>query len=490
MPTNEDNGLFKISVGITENNLTPGNYSVRIYDDTTVCSQETEFEIYDINSVLKNINAYIKSKDSASLVTYINGKTDILGIEDWEIAEGVKVVDLTASVYGLLVNNDDNIADIKELQLEIQRAYVTDIINKLGDSEYGKAEDIIFNTYKDIFNIEQFSYYEQYKDLKEKNKEDAVLNAVTAKKGGFDSFGDILDTLSEQTLITAINNADFWNKVQETVSANSDYFTLKNIPTQVWKDICEYRPFDTLEAFEKRCNELKEKISKSTNTAGSGGGGGGGSGSSGMIVVGKPSVPTDEKTPGNFENTDSQNNTYTSFKDVPKSHWAYDYIEKLYQKQIVSGSGDDKFSPDAQLKREELIKMLVTVMGISPIEADESFTDVEADKWYAGYIAASKALGITKGKNDGSFGVGETLTREDAAVLCYRALNKETEQSYTETEFKDDALISDYAKGAVLGMVKSGIISGKDNGNFAPKEHCTRAEAAKILCGILDGISK
>ena len=175
---------------------------------------------------------------------------------------------------------------------------------------------------------------------------------------------------------------------------------------------------------------------------------------------------------------------------MPKSHWAYDYIEKLYQKQIVSGSGDDKFSPDAQLKREELIKMLVTVMGISPIEADESFTDVEADKWYAGYIAASKALGITKGKNDGSFGVGETLTREDAAVLCYRALNKETEQSYTETEFKDDALISDYAKGAVLGMVKSGIISGKDNGNFAPKEHCTRAEAAKILCGILDGISK
>lgn len=35
--------------------------------------------------------------------------------------------------------------------------------------------------------------------------------------------------------------------------------------------------------------------------------------------------------------------TVTSFKDVPKSHWAYDYINILYHNEITTGYGDGNF---------------------------------------------------------------------------------------------------------------------------------------------------
>lgn len=488
-----ENGLFNIAVDLSENNIVPGWYSFKVFDDITNCESKSEFEIYDINSVLGDINTYIKNEKASELLTYITSKSDILGIDNWEITEGVKIDALTVDMLTLLINNDNNVADIKELQLEIQRAYATDLINKLADNDYDGARDILFTTFKDLFGIEQLSYYKEYKNLKNNNKEETVLSNITAKAGGFESFKTVLDTLSEKTLIAAINNVEFWNQVQDIVLTNGDYFTLENIPTQVWKDICEERPFDTISNFEKRCNELKKSNNTTSKPSGNGGGGGGGGG---MTVIGKPATPTEEKAPENFTQTENniQNNTQAddsaTFNDVPKEHWAYNSIEYLYEKQIVNGAGEGKFLPDVTLKREELIKMLVTATGNLPTEGEESFTDVEKDKWYAGYIAAAKALGITFGKNNGSFGVGEALTREDAAVLCYRALNMDFEETADELNFNDKDLISDYAKQAVAKMVKLGILNGKNDGNFAPKDYCTRAEAAKILYGILEGVSK
>ncbi len=494
--TVKENGLFDIVVDLEDNNIVPGWYGYRIYDDITNCEVEAEFEIFDINSVLDDINTYIENKNVSELLVCIKSKADILGIDNWEITEGVKVDVLTTDILTLLVNNDDNVADIKELQTEIRKAYATELINKLADSDYNGARDIIFKTFKDVFGIEQLSYYNEYKELKDNGMEETILASITA--GGFESFNKILSALSEKTLITAINSAEFWNQVQEIVSTNGDYFTLEDIPTSVWKDIGEERPFDTISAFEERCRELKGEESEgepeeepeeepSTSKPSVGGGG--------VPVVGKPAIPTEEKAPENFSDSEDEApaddvvNDVTTFSDVSKEHWAYEAVEYLYEKKIVNGTGDGVFNPGATLKREELIKMLVIATGNTP-DGEDSFTDVEKGRWYTGYIATAKALGITYGKSDGSFGIGEALTREDAAVLCFRALNIESDVSADELNFKDKDSISDYAKQAVAQMVKLGIINGKNDGNFAPKAYCTRAEAAKILYGILEGISK
>lgn len=483
-----ENGLYNIVVDLIENDLTPGTYCFRIYDDMTGCEYEEEFEIYDIDSVLEDINEYIDDEDASGLLTCITSKADILGLDVWEIAEGVGIEDLTEDVLTLLINNDNNIADIGELQLEIQGAYATDLINNLDDEDYDGAREILFETFEDIFGIEQFSYYEQYEDLVEQELDEVVLDEICGKADGFKSFTEILDTLSEKTLITAINSTEFWNQIKDIVLANEDYFTIEDVPTKVWKKLSDEKPFDSISEFEEICAELEEENDKPSKKPSSSGGG--------ITIVGRPETVTDEKEPENFQKPDEpvvedkEDVTPATFNDVSKEHWAYDSVEYLYEKQIVNGIGENMFMPDETLKREELITMIVTAAELSPVEGETAFTDVDSDKWYAGYIGAAKENGITFGKDDGSFGVGEALTREDAAVLCYRAFIKDADASADSLEFNDKDNIADYAKQAVAKMVELGIINGKNDGTFAPKDYCTRAEVAVILHGILESISK
>ena len=51
--------------------------------------------------------------------------------------------------------------------------------------------------------------------------------------------------------------------------------------------------------------------------------------------------------------------------------------------------------------------------------------------------------------------------------------------------FADDAQISDYAKEAVYALRKRAIINGKENNLFAPFDNATRAEAAKVIYGLI-----
>ncbi|MBR3850141.1 MAG: S-layer homology domain-containing protein, partial [Oscillospiraceae bacterium] len=53
--------------------------------------------------------------------------------------------------------------------------------------------------------------------------------------------------------------------------------------------------------------------------------------------------------------------------------------------------------------------------------------------------------------------------------------------------FKDEGFIAaEYAK-AVAAMSAQGIINGFEDGSFGPKKTLTRAQAAKILCVMLEG---
>jgi len=51
--------------------------------------------------------------------------------------------------------------------------------------------------------------------------------------------------------------------------------------------------------------------------------------------------------------------------------------------------------------------------------------------------------------------------------------------------FADEALISLYARAAVYAMQQADVISGRPSGLFDPKGTATRAEAAKVMYGVL-----
>jgi hypothetical protein len=115
--------------------------------------------------------------------------------------------------------------------------------------------------------------------------------------------------------------------------------------------------------------------------------------------------------------------------------------------------------------------------------ASTTFKDVKEGAWYYNSIATAQKLGIVSGKKDGSFGITDQITRQDMAVMLYKAamIAKINLESKSVDQFTDKDKISGYAIEAVEAMQKAGIVSGVGSGSYAPKNKSTRAEASTII---------
>ncbi len=217
--------------------------------------------------------------------------------------------------------------------------------------------------------------------------------------------------------------------------------------------------------------------SKTTGTPAGGGGGGYTGGYTGGGIGGSKSEDSKPIAP-------QQEEEKPSFTDLDGYDWAKESIEGLAAKGIVNGVGDGIFDPGRSVTREEFLAMLMRAYSVAPdINEGLSFSDTDTSAWYAGYIAVAVKKGFVTGISDTEFGIGNEITRQDAAVMAYRiaAANGKAFDNSDSTSFADDGAIADYAADAVYAMRNAGIINGRDNNNFAPEQSCTRAEAAKII---------
>ncbi len=232
---------------------------------------------------------------------------------------------------------------------------------------------------------------------------------------------------------------------------------------------------DVEEYIEKAIKKSKEEKGSESSSLGDGGGNATGGGQK----ITAPPLVIDPFTPVEAKDL---------FSDLAGVDWAKDSIHGLYMAGVVDGTGDGRFLPNETVTREQFIKMIVTAFDIKMQGEALKFNDVDENAWYYEYISIASSVGLTKGDDKGSFGIGEELTREDAAVFVARALDcigMTVPAKDQKTEFKDSAEISEYAKASVELMQEAGIINGVGDGEFAPKGSCTRAMAAKIIYGLM-----
>ena len=90
------------------------------------------------------------------------------------------------------------------------------------------------------------------------------------------------------------------------------------------------------------------------------------------------------------------------------------------------------------------------------------------------------------GRNAKIFGIGDNVTRQDMAVIIFRAA--QLKASEKTADFSDFEKISDYAKEAVGALCSAGIINGTGDNCFSPLETVTRAQAAKIAYELMNAI--
>ena len=252
---------------------------------------------------------------------------------------------------------------------------------------------------------------------------------------------------------------------------------------------------DSIEEYREKFSEIiKANPKKSDSGSGNNGGGGGGS----SFV--KPSSISESY---NVKGNDLPSNVADIEYDLPKTErkitfsdlngydWAYEAIVALTDNYIINGVSENKFQPSRTIKREEFVKLITAGLRLTGAEATTTFKDVNKNDWYYAVVAAAERAQLVNGDENGNFGVGKEITRQDAAVLLSRTAAYKgvaLEQS-VEIEFTDDALIAGYAKTAVKELSQAGIINGMEDGSFVPEAALTRAEAAKMIYGLFKALS-
>ena len=101
------------------------------------------------------------------------------------------------------------------------------------------------------------------------------------------------------------------------------------------------------------------------------------------------------------------------FSDVGTEHWAYEYINKAQNINIINGYGDSTFKPGNSVTYNEFIKMLVCVTGY----ADKA---EEKGGYPTGYIAVAEEIGIIEGV---VFNGDDEVTRNDVGIMILNVLN-------------------------------------------------------------------
>jgi hypothetical protein len=179
--------------------------------------------------------------------------------------------------------------------------------------------------------------------------------------------------------------------------------------------------------------------------------------------------------------------TAQSFTDLASVPWAVESITALAQRLVVNGTGGGKFDPDGNVTREQFAKMLVCALGMYTATGTSKFTDVDSSAYYAPFVNSAYTAGLANGYGS-TFGVGDSITREDLAVMAYRAMQQlgvSMPIVRISSAFSDQSSISDYAQEAVSALYSAGIIDGVGNNTFDPQGTATRAQAAKIIWGVM-----
>ncbi|NMB95197.1 MAG: hypothetical protein GYA02_01060, partial [Clostridiaceae bacterium] len=175
------------------------------------------------------------------------------------------------------------------------------------------------------------------------------------------------------------------------------------------------------------------------------------------------------------------------FKDV--TGWSEDYIAFLSARGIINGKGDGRFAPKDNITRGEFVKIMAMIADVDvSAYKGSSFKDVDANKWYAPYIEWAYKNGLVNGIGGGMFAPDRNILREEMAVLLSRFAEKiefTLPELQEEIKFKDNPEIAEYARTSVKLIQKAGIVSGRPDGTFAPKDNASREEAAKVFTELI-----
>jgi hypothetical protein len=451
-----------------------------------------------VNSIISDVNKRANEKISElhNVFKVDSQYRDVLQAMGFLLTEYDELDNMMQTKLFETVIKEDGFSDEVSLRDRLNEILILSILNA---AKQDGLEDILIK-YMSIFNL-KYNDDITYQALSEGNDLDILkwIHARISETDDFERLEEVNTVFKEAYALYQISNA---NKISigNIISVNSailklttgsqevnfNYYSNLNNDGKVFID--EYlllnRPeegYKTIGAFINTFNAAIESWKgREGNKSGNGSRPSGGK----SVTISNP-ITSPVVLPVRPDTETERNNIFDDLEGVA---WAAESIYSLASKGIVNGVGNNEFRPNDNITREEFIKLLIEGFGLTESGAITDFKDVQKNTWYYTYIASAQKAGIISGYDDGTFGVGKEITRQDMTVLIYRTAiysNLEFQHRFTELGFSDSMDIDPYAIDAVKVLHGAGIIKGMDDNRFAPKEISTRAQAAKVIYELL-----
>lgn len=166
------------------------------------------------------------------------------------------------------------------------------------------------------------------------------------------------------------------------------------------------------------------------------------------------------------------------FKDVKADNSHFDNIMNLVERNKLKGYTDGTFKAGQPVTRAHAALIIANVLGLDTKNVtDPGFKDVPKTHDYYGAIAALANKGYIKGFPDGTYGINETLTRGQMAVILKNAFELEGQaQSLPFIDAKGHAYESH-----VSTLFANGVTAGVTPSKFGLADKVTRGQLATFV---------
>ncbi|MBP8010072.1 MAG: S-layer homology domain-containing protein, partial [Oscillospiraceae bacterium] len=167
------------------------------------------------------------------------------------------------------------------------------------------------------------------------------------------------------------------------------------------------------------------------------------------------------------------------FTDVKAGAYYEDAVKWAVDKAVTSGKTVTTFAPNESCTRAQAVTFLWRAAGSpEPTASEMAFTDVKADSYYYKAVLWAVENKITSGMSDTLFAPDATCSRSQIVTFLYRMQN--SPESKAENPFTDVKADAYYAN-AVLWAVENGVTTGASATTFDPAGDCTRGQIVTFL---------
>lgn len=463
----DENG--KVDTGFKLTADSDGAYRFALIDPVSgnACLSDNTVDYYTPGTLDNIVKQYFAGADAATLITLLTNTYSYL------FDLGSADVSVVAGYLALEQEKNDDFQTYAQLSAAIQTAIAFDTMSK------ATTADAFQQLLEGNTSFTSQSAYEAYTNILNDEQRLAVAEAVWSM--GAVHISQMQEKFNTEVILTAVNNMN-WTFMNQLLTKNSAHFpaslnisgyqTLANSGNNasVDKEIIKNGPYRTLELLCAAVNNAINNYYTGLQTP----------------VVNTPTTPNKTVVAAGTKlsaeaTTTPAESAKKEFGDLATVPWAKTAISELVKQGIVNGKTEEEFEPNSLITREEFTKLVALAFKLTASNAALPFTDVSAEDWFFGYLQQAYAEGLINGRTENSFGTGENITRQELAVILTRAIEKYTELSRGSSNFSDWDTIADYAWEGVEKLVHAGIITGMEDGSFAPESYATRAQAVVMI---------